>query len=52
MSASARGVLMIDLLWLLISILLIVGLIMKVKLHPAISLVIGSLLLGALVGMP
>lgn len=43
---------MINLLWLLISIVVIVLLIMKVKLHPAVSLVIGSLLLGILVGMP
>lgn len=39
---------MIDLLWLLISILVIVLLIIKARLHPAISLVIGTLLLGLL----
>jgi gluconate:H+ symporter, GntP family len=43
---------MIDLLWLLISIVVIVVLIMLVKLHPAISLVIGTLLLGILTGIP
>ncbi|MFC7403823.1 GntP family permease [Georgenia alba] len=39
---------MIDLLWLAVSIAVIVLLILKVKLHPAISLVIGTLLLGVL----
>ncbi|GAB3462010.1 gluconate:H+ symporter [Streptomonospora sediminis] len=43
---------MIDLLWLLVSILVIVVLIIKVRIHPAISLVIGTLLLGLLTRIP
>lgn len=43
---------MIDLLWLVISILVIVALIIKIKLHPAISLIIGTLLLGVLTQIP
>ncbi len=39
---------MIDILWLALSIAVIVLLIIKVKLHPAISLVLGTLLLGTL----
>ncbi|GAB3716111.1 gluconate:H+ symporter [Nocardiopsis oceani] len=44
--------LMTDLIWLAGSILVIVLLITKVKLHPAISLVIGTLLLGLLTRVP
>lgn len=43
---------MIDLIWLVASILVIVLLITRVKLHPAISLVIGTLLLGLLTRVP
>ena len=43
---------MTDLIWLAGSILVIVLLITKVKLHPAISLVIGTLLLGLLTRVP
>ncbi|GAA4425913.1 gluconate:H+ symporter [Georgenia halophila] len=43
---------MIDLLWLAASIVVIVVLIIKVKLHPAISLIIGTLLLGLLTQIP
>lgn len=43
---------MINLLWLAVSIVVIVLLISKVKLHPAISLVIGTLLLGVLTRIP
>ncbi|GAA1782719.1 GntP family permease [Streptomonospora arabica] len=43
---------MIDLLWLLLSILVIVLLIIKLRLHPAVSLVIGTLMLGLLTRIP
>ncbi len=43
---------MIDILWLVLSIIVIIVLIMQVKLHPAISLVIGTLLLGLLTQIP
>ena len=42
---------MIDLLWLILAIVLIVVLIVKVKLHPAVSLIIGTLLLGIVAGL-
>ncbi|MDY2669044.1 SLC13 family permease [Schaalia hyovaginalis] len=43
---------MFDLLWLALAIALIVVLILWVKLHPAISLIIGTLALGFAFGMP
>lgn len=43
---------MINLLWLALSIVVIVALILWVKLHPAVSLIIGTLLLGFMLQMP
>src|SRR5690625_1333460 len=43
---------MIDILWLALSIVLIVLLIVQVKLHPAVSLVIGTITLGLLARVP
>ncbi|MDO4258206.1 MAG: SLC13 family permease [Actinomycetaceae bacterium] len=43
---------MIAIAWLTLSIILVIALILWVKLHPAVALVIGSLLLGFLLGMP
>lgn len=43
---------MIDILWLAVSIAVIVVLILWAKLHPAVSLIIGTLLLGFLLRMP
>lgn len=43
---------MIDLLWLSLSIILIVVLIVNVKLHPAVSLIIGTVTLGLLTQVP
>src|SRR5690606_17099007 len=47
-ATRVQGRTMIDILWLALSIAVIVLLIIKVKLHPAISLVLGTLLLGTL----
>ncbi|WP_022869003.1 GntP family permease [Schaalia vaccimaxillae] len=43
---------MINLLWLAVSIVVIVALILWVKLHPAVSLIIGTILLGFMLQMP
>ncbi|MDA2809557.1 GntP family permease [Nocardiopsis sp. RSe5-2] len=43
---------MIDLLWLFLSILLIVAMIVGMRLHPAVALVIGTLVLGVLTRVP
>lgn len=43
---------MINLLWLALSIGVIVALILWVKLHPAVSLIIGTLLLGFMLQIP
>lgn len=43
---------MIEILWLVAAIAVVIVLILWVKLHPAVSLVIGSLMLGFALGMP
>lgn len=43
---------MTDLLWLALSIVIIVVLIVKIKLHPAVSLIIGTIILGLTTGVP
>ena len=43
---------MLSLLWLALSIALVVVLILWLKIHPAVALIIGSILLGFALGMP
>lgn len=50
--SAAKGTPVIDILWLVLSIVVIVLLIVWVKLHPAVSLIIGTILLGLTTQVP